>query len=60
MELLQCRDRCLKKFSVGESFVPDGNAYIVQQIESNVWYRGIRETRRWNNIWYCATSLYEK
>ncbi len=35
MELLQCRDRCLKKFSVGESFVPDGNAYIVQQIESN-------------------------
>ena len=35
MEILHCESLLLKKYSVGESFVPDGNAYIIQQIESN-------------------------
>lgn len=35
MEILQCRSQWLKKYSVEESFVPDVNAYIIQQVESN-------------------------
>ncbi|MCM1217616.1 MAG: hypothetical protein NC548_24255 [Lachnospiraceae bacterium] len=35
MEILQCRDCCLKKYSVDERFAPDDDAYIIQQIESN-------------------------
>lgn len=35
MEILQCRGWCLKKYFVEESFVPDDDAYIIQQVESN-------------------------
>lgn len=35
MEQLQCGNLLLKKYSLGEHFVPDDDAYIVQQIESN-------------------------
>lgn len=35
MEILQCRGWCLKKYSVEESFVPDEDAYIIQQVQSN-------------------------
>lgn len=35
MEILQCRGFVLKKYSVGEHFVPDDDACIIQQIESN-------------------------
>lgn len=35
MELLQCSGLLLKKYAVGESFEPDDNAYIIQQVENN-------------------------
>lgn len=35
MELLQCKGLLLKKYAVGENFVPDDTAYIIQQIESD-------------------------
>ncbi len=45
MEILQCRGMLLKKYSVGESFETDDNAYIIQQIESND-VQGAEELRK--------------